>query len=201
MKNTVVEESLIVDPGEAFDIDALKVPVYVTVNTPKLEKEYRRISNKIGTVFADTLTTQDLAKYLADSNMTVYPMDKVRSYLEKKMEELPKPRVSRRRGSFYGSQPRWAWNWMALREQDVLKKKGNFSKLYSNTNKPVPVEVLMTVEKIIDDLGPSRVHFYVSEFVKAARPTPQIVDPFLAVCANTSKLYVIERWDEPGFRS
>jgi hypothetical protein len=192
---TVVEESLLLEPE--IDIDSEKVPVMVLTNAPKLEKEYRRISNKLGTTFAEKLHTAELAKYLADNAMTVYPIDKVKSYLEKKMGELPKPR---RDPYGYSSSARWTWNWMALREQDILKTSGNFSKMYSDTNKPVPVEVLMTVEKIVDDLGPSRVHFYVSEFVKAAKPTPRIVDPFLAVCVSTNKLFVIERWDEPGFR-
>ena len=194
-KEIAVEESVLVEPGLDFDIDAEKVPVIVVTNTPKLEKEYRRISNKLGTSFAETLHTNDLAKYLAENSMTVYPLDKVKAYLLRKMADLPKPRDS------WGSGARWTWNWMALRDQDVLKSSGNFSRLYEDPNKPVPVEVLMTVEKIVDDLGPTRVHFYVSEFVKAARPTPRVVDPFLAVCANTSKLFVIERWNEPSFRS
>ena len=184
-----------VEPGLDFDIDAQKIPVIVVTNTPKLEKEYRRISNKLGTSFAETLHTNDLAKYLAENSMTVYPLDKVKAYLLRKMADLPKPRDS------WGSGARWTWNWMALRDQDVLKSSGNFSRLYEDPNKPVPVEVLMTVEKIVDDLRPTRVHFYVSEIVKAARPTPRVVDPFLAVCANTSKLFVIERWNEPSFRS
>ena len=202
MKKSVVTEEesvLVVEPD--FDIDSMKVPVTVTVNTPKLEKEYRRIANKLGTSFAETLHNADLAKYLAENSIEVYPIDKVKTYLEKKIAELPKPKPQY---SDYGarrSSSRWTWNWMALRQQDILKSSGNFSKLYSDSNKPVSVEVLMTVEKIVDDLGPSRVHFYVSEFVKAARPTPRIVDPFLAVCANTSRLFVIERWDEPSFRS
>jgi hypothetical protein len=199
MKKTVVEESVLVEPELDFDIDTMKVPVVVVANTPKLEKEYRRISNKLGTAFAETLHTADLAKYLAENSIDVYPIDKVKAYLEKKMADLPKTRSYDGWGERRTT--RWTWNWMALREQDILKSSGNFSKLYSNTNKPVPVEVLMTVEKIVDDLGPTHVHFYVSEFVKAARPTPRVVDPFLAVCSSTAKLFVIERWDEPSFRS
>ena len=196
-KSIAVEESLLVEP-EGFDIDAERVPVIVQPNAPKLEREYRRISNKLGTAFAEPLHTIDLTKYLADNAMTIYPMDKVKKYLDLKVAEMPKTRRDPWGG---GSSARWTWNWLALREQDVVKKSGNFSKLYGT--KAIPVEVLMTVEKIADDLGATRVHFYVSDFVKAARPTPKPVDPFLAVCASsaTAKLFVIERWDEPAFRS
>jgi hypothetical protein len=195
MKKEIVEETLLVEPEFDFDIDAEKVPVIIASNIPKVEREYRRISNKLGTAFAEPLHTTDLVKYLAGNSMTVYPMEKVRIFLNKKLKSLPKVKQGR-----WDSPAKWTWNWLALRDQDVLKKTGNFSKLYAGS-KPVPLEVLMTVEKIADDLGPTRVHFYVSDFVKAERPTPRLVDPFLAVCVNTTKLFVIERWDEPAFRS
>jgi hypothetical protein len=60
-KPVVTEESVLVEPEVAFDIDSMKVPVVVVVNTPKLEKEYQRISNKLGTAFAEVLNTADLA--------------------------------------------------------------------------------------------------------------------------------------------
>jgi hypothetical protein len=196
-KSVAVEESILVVPE--FDIDSMKVPVTVVVNTPKLEREYRRLSNKLGTAFAETLSTLDLTKYLSENSMTIYPMDKVKKYLDQKAAELPKTKTRDGWGS--SRTVRWTWNWLALREQDITKKSGNFSKLYGT--KAIPPEVLMTIEKIVDELGPTRVNFYVSDFVKASRPTPKPVDPFLAVCAaNTnSKLFVIERWDEPSFRS
>jgi len=59
-KPVVTEESVLVEPEVAFDIDSMKVPVVVVV-TPKLEKEYQRISNKLGTAFAEVLNTADLA--------------------------------------------------------------------------------------------------------------------------------------------
>ena len=199
-RQTAVEDSVLVEPEYEFDIDAEKVPVIVAPNGPKIEREYRRISNKLGTAFAEPLSTIDLTKYLADNSMTIYPMDKVQKYLDTKVAEMPKGRTYDGWGNSRMTS-KWTWNWLALREQDVVKKSGNFSKVYGT--KPIPVEVLMTIEKIVDDLGATRLHFYVSDFVKASRPTPKPVDPFLAVCASTSKakLFVIERWDEPSFRS
>ena len=71
--------------------------------------------------------------------------------------------------------------------------------------KSIAIEESLLVESEDFDIDAerTRLHFYVSDFVKKERPTPKPVDPFLAVCATgaKAKLFVIERWDEPAFRS
>ena len=64
-------------------------------------------------------------------------------------------------------------------------------------NNAIPQEVLWTIGKIRESLP--HVYFYISEFERDP-------DPFLAVSVyplpqiTNTNTYVIERWDEPGFR-
>jgi hypothetical protein len=66
---------------------------------------------------------------------------------------------------------------------------------------PIPLPVLITMDKLVDKLGDS-VTFHVGATVDISKLQPARYDPFLAVSTNPGdgELYVIERWDEPGFR-
>jgi hypothetical protein len=90
-----------------------------------------------------------------------------------------------------------AWRWVGLRKSDVVEVSP-----YSNAlvgvlpySKPIPFPVLLTAEKLIDKFG-TRVCLEVSDIYTVPK-----ADPFLSVRATGSpKRFIIERWDEPGFR-
>lgn len=71
--------------------------------------------------------------------------------------------------------------------------------------KPVPYPVLLTIDAIVKEAKTYGVTptFFVSDFAeKNVSPRPQLrLDPFLAVgTTDSDAFFVIERWDEPGFR-
>jgi hypothetical protein len=180
-----VEDTLLAEVEEA--IDSKKIPVSIIIGQ-KVDKEYRRLACKLGTHYRAPLTLQELTSYLAKNSITVYPASAVKSYMQKRIDELPKPK----------GYSKWAWKWYALRFSDMrIKGDKMVRELYK---KPVPVEVLMAAEKIADDLG-SGVRFYVSDIAKNERPTQRDVDPFLAVSCDAVPRFIIERWNEPAFRS
>lgn len=83
------------------------------------------------------------------------------------------------------------WNWHPLRKQDK-KAIDNGSPVYKH---PVPMPVLMTIEKICDRMPDAA--FFVTDY-EVKDP-----DPFLLVTHKELGIeggYVIERWDEPSFR-
>lgn len=161
-----------------------KVPVSVTIAKMRGNAEYTRLASKLGTRYAEKFDTRALAKYLKDHDIQVYPLADVREYLGRICKE-------KQEKSRYGTNFRWLWH--PLRAVD---KTDNFT--YRNGSKaaqiyphPVPVEVLMTVDKIVMDLG-ARPKFYVTK-------VQNFSDPFLGVTAG-GQMFVIERWDEPTFR-
>lgn len=102
---------------------------------------------------------------------------------------------------------RTMWHWYPLRnadrehvtrdEQD-REREGGFTSYSGRVTRDrysqaVPLPVLMTVDRLLERLGHS-----VSFFVAALG----VGDPFLAVRLNSApdQMFVIERWDEPGFR-
>jgi hypothetical protein len=122
-----------------------------------------------------------LRDVLAEENIRVYDYDQVAIFLDTKLQE--------------------EWKWMPLRQIDAEEFPGgnwghtiaNKRRVFSNEryNRPVPLPVLLTVEKIVKRIP--EVRFFVSGIKRDA-------DPFL--CATTKLLhtYVIERWDEPDYR-
>jgi hypothetical protein len=102
------------------------------------------------------------------------------------------------------------WGWFPLREQDKISplEERNIERvtphrhatLYGGTkreqyDKVVPLAVLLRVEQVLEKLPTAR-------FVVAALDTHP--DPFLGVLdrddPNNNRAYIIERWDEPGYR-
>lgn len=178
---------------EIEDIDSLKVPVRVTVGKKALA-EHQRIINRLGIHGANGLTPMDIEKYLQDHSYEVYPPESVKKYMDRKVAEI-NAKTSRRRNSYYSSSTN-KWRWVPLRM--AQSRNGAFCK------QVVPVEVLMTAEKIFNDLG-DQITFEVTEIYKSARRMPTsgtLVhgDPFMCVRVGNNR-YILERWDEPGFRS
>ena len=82
--------------------------------------------------------------------------------------------------------------WVGIDGGALFTDFTRYARHYSPYAKPIPDVVLMTIVKIRENYPKSE--FFVSDFARIPKG-----DPFLAVKVN-EKFYVIERWDEPGFR-
>jgi hypothetical protein len=164
------------------------VPVATPARQPRLGAEelaeYQRVSEEVGVACNNDLTRERLLHCLRDENIHVYNGDEVIAYLDAKLGPT--------------------WEWRGLRQVDVDQLKGwSIDKTDAHrkvcfSDEPyraaVPLPVLLTVQKIL--AAAPDVHFYVSApKVMAGDP-----DPFLYVTTRHFGGYVVERWDEPGFR-
>lgn len=161
-----------------------KSPVAVAPDSP--DDQYRALAAKLG-IRSTALLAAELECLLASEMIPVYDYQKVAQYLENEC----------RKASL--SQPRTPWTttlmwcWKPVREQDRLENK-SYAPISSNLyQQALRLPVLLTMERIAEKLPEAK--FFVSEI-------EAVLDPFLAVTVEgAGKLYVIERWDEPGFRS
>jgi hypothetical protein len=91
---------------------------------------------------------------------------------------------------------RWesvAWHWHPVKSYSDFRWHGSNHVSREIYNKPIPMAVMVTMARI-EALFPET-RFYVSDL-------QDMKDPFLAVSVEGSDtFFVIERWDEPGFRS
>jgi hypothetical protein len=182
---TVTEE----ETGE--DIDSLRIPVKVQRGNKALT-EHQRIVDFMGLTGAQHVGQYELEKYLSDNHYTVYPLTAVEKYMNGKVSQFPKVK---RRKRYSTTTITVKWRWVAMRSgQCGWDNKTGRPIVYQQT---IPVEVLMTAEKIFRDLG-DRVEFQVTEVYK--HKSVVHADPFLCVTAPGLQRYVIERWDEPAFR-
>jgi hypothetical protein len=170
-------------------MDALRAPIDINYNAIVPCEESMRLAVKLGTHFARHLTRIQIEECLRDCAIAIYPLESVRLFMDRKVEAMTK--TNRTSGNPYY---RASWGWHALRACDLQRPRG-IGSIAKRYEKPVPIPVLLTVEKIQDFLGP-QVRFYVAD----VRETT-FVDPFLCVTAEECPIYVIERWDEPAFRS
>lgn len=131
---------------------------------------HAELAQKLGVVAV--YTGESLRDFLREEAIQIYNRRKVEGYLTKKGE----------------------WKWYALREidQPTVSSAGDSMKwpLYRNL---IPWEVLTTVEKIT-------AKFPNAQFLVAA--LKEDPDPFLGVHIpeDQESFYIIERWDEPGYR-
>lgn len=166
------------------------------------QAEYARAAAAVGFV-PGGLIAEAMRLFLSESGILVYPMPKVHAYLtgqygaEKKDED---------RSSWTGMVATWVWhplrsadqnesatNWDA-RRQTRHSKNGSVAREQSVYGKPLPLPVLLTVEKIATRFPDAL--FFVSDEYHA----PPIMDPFLMVLYGGEQ-FVVERWDEPSFRA
>lgn len=130
-----------------------------------------------------------LEKFLHEHAIQIYDLAAVEKYMDKKGE----------------------WCWYPLRAKDCVETKDHVWRITRSTphkypgsygyqdnhqyDKPVPFPVLLTVKAIHD-------HFGEDALFLVAAPA-QHPDPFLGVMqrSNFGRLFVVERWDEPSFRS
>ncbi|OHA10942.1 MAG: hypothetical protein A3H69_05885 [Candidatus Sungbacteria bacterium RIFCSPLOWO2_02_FULL_47_9] len=129
----------------------------------------------------------ELIDFLNRENIKVFDKDKVHAYLKGKAEAEKKVYI-----------------WRSLRPQDkttdyrlyTIEGHGGYdsrdweSRPY---DKPVPLRVLVTVEKIYKKFG-DKIQFLVSDYEV---PHP---DPFIMVTALDLPRIVFDVWDEPSFK-
>lgn len=160
--------------------------------------EYQRVAAKVG--FAPRgLKSDALRQFLRDEGISVYASDAVKKYLDQKYGKegergatwVWKPFRTADGESAEERSNRFNGGWGMPRHS----RNGSIGREQSVYGKPVPLPVLLTVERILDKFPDA--HFYVSDEYTA----PPIADPFLAVVyGEDSDPVVIERWDEPTFR-
>jgi len=163
------------------------VPVACAVAEPDgPDAEYLTLAERLG-IRNGAILTAKLERVLHAEMIPVYEYAKVAAYLD----HLAERRTHELRAAS-GEWIRSSWCWFSLRKGE---HKGvhtaNVSK--SVYQSAIPAPVLLTIEKIQTQLPEAR--FFISAIV-------DVPDPFLAVSVpGADKLWVIERWDEPGFRS
>lgn len=163
-----------------------KKTALVTEEDDFLQK-YDSLATKLG-VECRAKTNTQLSVVLAEEMIGVYDTAAVERYMDKKgyWKWYPLRTYDKAPGS-----ASWKINRVTPTSYDTLYGPSS-SEVY---DKPVPYPVLCTVERLVDKMGPSVI------FVVAALGSNP--DPFLACFLRAPgriRLYVIERWDEPGFR-
>jgi hypothetical protein len=175
--------------------------------------KYEGLSLKLGVSIGKSPKVQvRLRAFLAEQGIPVYDQEEVEEYLDRKVAKIGAKkhfwgwfnvRVGDRSEVAYNriSPQRFLTDYYHRQYQRRgLRMVANGSLLDRLYRDRIPYPVLLTAEKIEDQFGKD-VSFYVasvalvSDYVK---PVP--VDPFLAVVVPPNTWYIIERWDEPGFR-
>lgn len=194
------------------EMELVTAPVDLRLGDLELETEYNRVAKKLGVLARPRSDWRRLATALDELMIPVYNFDKVKAFLVKKAAEVAKQEAA---AAVNGSA---AWGWFplnapapvvvdaeahlrALRELHDSMFGGSAPRLANGAfrttayTKRVPLPVLLTAEQIEDKL-PGEVSFFVSDIERYP-------DPFLGVCLKSDpekKMFVVERWDEPGFR-
>lgn len=166
-----------------FTPTPLKRPVVqATSSDPDFDRSYDQLATKLGIRSRSGIAQSKLLTVLAEESIDVYELSRVERYMDRK----------------------GYWGWFPLRTVDAARtfmvSRETFtpySSLYGGAKQgvyqnPIPYPVLLTVEKILERCPDANF------FIAAPDKHP---DPFLAVVhLSDSKMYVVERWDEPSFR-
>ena len=184
--------------AEPTPIPVVTVPIKVRpqpiIGGAELE-DYVKLAEKVHFAPPDLLHHR-LVQFLLDNNVEVYPLDKVREYLDYK---FGKPTC---RDKYSAWEHTWGWHPLRSEDNDKLTSheegSNNGHIQHSPYRKIIPAPVLETVDLIAAHFAGSKpaLYFYVAD---AVVPTDER-DPFLSVTAGGLNFFVIERWDEPAFR-
>ena len=184
----------------------------VTSNSLELLEleDHRTIAQKLGVGVTTTDKALTLRKVLAELGMYSYDSKRVYDFMAKKgrqestqsstyhlwwypVRKFDAKAVSEcyglfNRSSSYG-ELRNFWNFDNKRDAWVE---------HSVYQKPIPLPVLMTMDSLVEKLGPENLVFLVGDL---SAPQPKDPDPFLSVTSPSFDCqFVIERWNEPSFR-
>jgi len=117
-------------------------------------------------------TSDQLRNFLSENGICVYDRQRVRRYMD----------------SITPSGSEWIWAPIAYR--DPIAPWDIPTAAY---RKAIPMPVLMTIAKIREAFPEAE--FFVTDIRRLPKG-----DPFLSVRMPGEELFIIERWDEPGFR-
>ncbi len=125
----------------------------------------------------------DLKAFLAENGICIYDINSVNKYMNAVVRKINRSASwNRTWWSFLFDVPqKFTWEWRPL-------SSSQYSRGYQQ---PIPIPVLMTISKIREAFPYAQ--FSVTEISQAGG------DPFLGV-HYCGEFFVIERWDEPGFR-
>lgn len=173
-------------PADAKEPAAVAVAVSESLDA-EFTEQYRSLAADLG-LNAQALDSERFKGFISERGLTVYSRPQVDEYLHHKYA-LPKSNVT----------SLVQWGWRPLRAVDQVKghadaKNGVVQRGATPYSKPIPYPVLLTVKDIRDSFPSAR--FYVSDEMHAER----IPDPFLLVEIG-GESFVVERWDEPAFRT
>lgn len=174
----------------------------ITDDKDKAIKQYRKLAAKLGiaTVPGDeTVQRHKLLAVLQRLGIAIYPINAVRKYMDEKCIPIDN-----------------SWYWIPLRRRDrglVIKpnlhrkgigwmsrtlRLGGTVSGATTYNQELPSPVLMRINEVQEELPEAM--FYVTD-TRVQRASKRERDPFLGVTLpGLNELFVIERWDEPGFR-
>jgi hypothetical protein len=185
-------------PALALEEKRIEVPTKAQIGSG-LSKEER--SSYIRSALQIKLGSTPLLRIiLEEGGFEIYPYEKVCDYLDSILGCSP------------GSSWDHHWGWRGLRLEDVEKPRRNYDiqdrdcLLIGPYQEEIPMPVLKTIEEVLNQAAPLEPRFYVSDVMREKdrntrnSTTVDLDDPFLAVgTAGGNVIFVIERWDEPGF--
>lgn len=172
----------------------------VTLMTDDLRRQYSALAAELGISQPGLLEDEALA-FFRERGTRLYDQSKVNAFLTDQFgAEIPATEGQRQH---YGIHTIATWGWRALRRVDVEGGGGGWHNPSSNGahigglyNKPLPLPVLLTVKEVAARF-PSAM-FFVSDEVHSS-DLRRVDDPFLLVLIERTR-FIIERWDEPGYR-
>jgi hypothetical protein len=177
--------------------------------------EYFRVANALG-VTTPQLEAAQLQHILAAQAGSLYDRSRVKGYLDQQFGgEFRKPE------HFNDDRKVPSWGWRPLRQKDARRVGiAGFSRLPSRSDeilntgiiydRPVPLPVLTTALRIQEVFPDTR--FFVSDGISQEEAeglrqrmrngrVEWFKDPFLAAqLRRDGELFIVEKWDEPGFR-
>jgi hypothetical protein len=185
---------------------ALKDPILM--KAPSIDQpdtEYQKLAKRLGIAIVPFPSDLLLKNALSSLSISVYDYSAVRNYLiAKRLEEhtvvwipVMKQQASTTLRAKYGTSSSSDWS--------RPPRHGHISTNGLTYNKPIPWPVLLTIDSLVKkgkELG-FQPTFFISDFVmREKKPQRSMqLDPFLAAgTSDSDALFVIERWDEPGFR-
>lgn len=154
-------------------------------------QDYLGLAAKVG-FCPPILLTHRVKAFLLESQVDIYPVNPVYSYLDHKFG-LPE-KVD---GKFVRK-----WGWHPLRPVDanrLIAHRNDDENAHIEKDvytKIVPGPVLETVDLIASRFPTEPLCFFVGDAIL----TDEEKDPFLAVTHGGGQWLIVERWDEPSFR-
>lgn len=176
------------------------------VTPPNEIDYYGQISQRLGYENPEYVKHR-LEAVILDLGLSIYPLDQVVAYMNDKANKL-----TNKRKNIKGR-----WGWWPLRTEDKAQLEAHsdwFRRLEPNEKfildspypgglegnntywAAIPLPVLITANKILEQ--DQNVTFLVATLSTIRDPR---LDPFLAVIKPGIRPIVVERWDEPAFRS